>query len=421
MSEAGIGSVRLPGIRNARVGEKIAREAVHRALGKLAVGSLTVHEGARSAHFGLPAENAQPHAEIHVHDPAVYAQMLSGGSIAAGEAYMRGHWSSPDLLQVTRLFCANMAVLDGFDDSQSVMVKMALKAAHFFNRNTHAGSRDNISAHYDLGNEFFRLFLDPTMMYSSAVFERPDASLEQAATDKLDAICQQLELCANDHLMEIGTGWGGMAIHAAQHYGCRVTTTTISREQYEHASQRVRELGLEDRITVLCQDYRNLQGRFDKLVSIEMIEAVGHDFYSSYFNCCSRLLKDTGKMVIQAITISDQRYDRARRSVDYIKRYIFPGGCLPSLAVIADHLARDTDMQMVHLRDITRDYAITLAHWRQRFLQELETVREMGFDDRFIRMWEFYLCYCEGGFRERIIGTVQLALAKPGYRPPAAG
>ncbi|SRR6056297_296223 len=421
MSEAGIGSVRLPGIRNARVGEKIAREAVHRALGKLAVGSLTVHEGARSAHFGLPAENAQPHAEIHVHDPAVYAQMLSGGSIAAGEAYMRGHWSSPDLLQVTRLFCANMAVLDGFDDSQSVMVKMALKAAHFFNRNTHAGSRDNIAAHYDLGNDFFRLFLDPTMMYSSALFDAPQTTLEEASVAKLDELCRQLELSPRDHLLEIGTGWGGMAIHAAREFGCRVTTTTISREQYEFACQRVAEEGLEDRVTLLCEDYRNLDGSYDKLVSVEMIEAVGHEFYSEYFRTCSSLLKPDGKMVIQAITMADQRYDAARDGVDFIKRYIFPGGCLPSIAVIAKHLAQDTDMQMVHLRDITEDYAITLAHWRERFLARLDAVRALGFGEEFIRMWEYYLCYCEGGFRERVISTVQLAFAKPGFRFAGVG
>jgi cyclopropane-fatty-acyl-phospholipid synthase len=295
--------------------------------------------------------------------------------------------------------------------------RLGLRLAHLLNRNTHSGSRRNISAHYDLGNDFFRLFLDPTMMYSSAIFESPADTLETAAVAKLDEICRQLELSPEDHLLEIGTGWGGMAIHAASRYGCRVTTTTISREQYEHARAEVERHGLSDRITVLCEDYRQLTGEYDKLVSIEMIEAVGHDFYRSYFQCCSKLLKADGKMVIQAITIPDQRYDRARRSVDYIKRYIFPGGCLPSLAVIAQHIAEDTDLQLVHLRDITRDYARTLAHWRERFLANLDSVRAMGFDERFIRMWEFYLCYCEGGFRERIIGTAQLAFAKPGYRP----
>jgi cyclopropane-fatty-acyl-phospholipid synthase len=297
---------------------------------------------------------------------------------------------------------------------------MGLKLAHSLNRNTRKGSRKNIAAHYDLGNDFFHLFLDPTMMYSAAVFDTSEATLEDASQAKLNEICLQLELTPDDHLVEIGTGWGGMAIHAATHYGCRVTTTTISREQYEYARQRVAELGLTDRITVLCEDYRNLTGQFDKLVSVEMIEAVGHQFYGNYFARCSALLKPSGKMVIQAITISDQRYRQARDTVDFIKRFIFPGGCLPSLAVIADHIARDTDMQIVHLRDITQDYARTLACWRERFTEQLEAVRRMGFDDHFIRMWEFYLCYCEGGFRERIIGTVQLSFAKPGYRLPGA-
>ena len=419
MNDISVSRIRLlPQARSLFSGD-LARRMLFRVLDNIGTGSLTLHDGSDTWQFGSQEAASDPHAEVVVHNRDVYRKVLTGGTIASGEAYIEGDWSATDLTEVTRLFSANLGMMEAMEARQHWYTRLGLQLAHMINRNTHEGSKRNISAHYDLGNDFFQLFLDPTMMYSSAVFEGSDVSLEQAAIDKLDTICQQLELKADDHLMEIGTGWGGMAIYAAQRYGCRVTTTTISREQYEHARARVCELGLEDRITVLCEDYRNLQGRFDKLVSIEMIEAVGHDFYSSYFNCCSRLLKDTGKMVIQAITISDQRYDRARRSVDYIKRYIFPGGCLPSLAVVADHVAKDTDMQMVHLRDITRDYAMTLAHWRERFTQQLDAVRSMGFDDRFIRMWEFYLCYCEGGFRERIIGTVQLALAKPGYRCPA--
>ena len=416
MSDISIGSMPLPRDRRVSVGEKLAREAVFRVLGKLSIGSLTLHEGPHSHHFGEIRER-QPRAEVHVHDPAVYGQILTGGSIATGEAYIRGHWSSPEPVEVTRLFSANLPVLESFDASQSWLVKLALKLSHRIKRNTRDGSRDNIAAHYDLGNEFFQLFLDPTMMYSSALFEDQLASLESASEAKLDELCQQLELQPGDHLLEIGTGWGGMAIHAARHYGCRVTTTTISREQYNFACERVREEGLEQRVTLLCEDYRNLQGQYDKLVSIEMIEAVGHEFYRDYFQRCSELLRPEGKMVIQAITVADQRYQQARDSVDFIKRYIFPGGCLPSVAVIADHVARDTDMQMVHLRDITQDYALTLQHWRTRFLDRLDEVRAQGFDEEFIRMWDYYLCYCEGGFRERIIGTVQLSMAKPAYRP----
>ena len=416
MNEVSIGTLRLPQTRSARVGEKIAREAIFRLLSKLQVGSLTLHEGPCSHHFGSIDKPHEPQAEVHIHSPAVYSQMLTGGSIGSGEAYMKGYWSSPDAMDVMRIFSANLVLLNKFDASQSVFIKLALKIAHRFNRNTYKGSQLNIAAHYDLGNEFFQLFLDPTMMYSSALFSDKSASLEVASETKLDELCQQLELKPGDHLLEIGTGWGGMAIHAAKNFGCRVTTTTISQEQYDFASARVMEEGLEGQITLLCEDYRNLTGEYDKLVSVEMIEAVGHDFYQNYFRMCSGLLKPNGKMVIQAITMADQRYKEARDSVDFIKRYIFPGGCLPSVAVMAQHIARDTDMQIVHLRDITNDYAETLAHWRQRFLANLEAVRGMGFSEEFVRMWDFYLCYCEGGFRERVISTVQLAFAKPDYR-----
>jgi len=401
---------RLPALQT------LARRVCLRLLANIQFGSLVLHDGGEAFHFGTTGDPAQPHAEVHVHDRGLYRMMLSGGSIASGEAYMQGMWTSPNLVAVMRLFSANLPTLELLESRQSWLVRLGLKLSHALKRNTHSGSRKNISAHYDLGNDFFRLFLDPTMMYSAALFETDRTGLDEASVAKLDELCRQLELDSGDHLLEIGTGWGGLAIHAASNYGCRVTTTTISKEQYEYARARVRAAGLEDRVTVLCEDYRKLEGSFDKLVSVEMIEAVGHDFYSSYFSRCSQLLKPNGKMVIQAITIADQRYEAARKSVDFIQRYIFPGGSLPSVAVIADHLARDTDMQMVHLRDITRDYALTLAHWRERFLAAQAAVRQLGFDQTFVRMWEFYLAYCEGGFRERIIGTVQLAFAKPGYR-----
>ena len=416
MNNVSIASIGLPQVRSARIGDRLSREAMFRVFGKIEVGSLTLYEGTQVFHFGLPGGPGEPQAEVHIHNASVYGQMLSGGSIGAGEAYIKALWSSPKLVEVTRLFSANMVALDSLEATQSWVLKLALKIAHRLNRNTRAGSKDNITAHYDLGNEFFHLFLDPTMMYSSAIFSDTTMTLEAASEAKLDEICRQLELNGDDHLLEIGTGWGGMAIHAAKYYGCRVTTTTISVEQYDYACARVKKEGLEGQITLLCEDYRSLTGEYDKLVSIEMIEAVGHEFYKNYFEKCTKLLKNSGKMVIQAITIADQRYKEARDSVDYIKRYIFPGGCLPSVAVIADHVANDTDLQIVHLRDITEDYAITLAHWRERFLGALDAVEKMGFDQEFIRMWDFYLCYCEGGFRERIISTVQLALAKPGYR-----
>ena len=416
MSNTSVSQIRIPALDGLGFRRGIAKQLLLRVLAKLETGSLTLHDGLESYSFGNHDDPEQPHAEVHVHDAAVYRQILTGGTIAAGETYIQGAWTSPDPVAVTRLFSANMATMDSMEAGQSLLMRLGLKLAHRLNRNTHDGSRKNISAHYDLGNDFFSLFLDPTMMYSSALFSGQDITLEAASIAKLDEMCRQLELTDSDHLLEIGTGWGGMAIHAAQKYGCRVTTTTISKEQFDHASAKVREAGLQDQVTVLCEDYRKLTGTYDKLVSIEMIEAVGHEFYSNYFQCCSQLLRPHGKMVIQAITMSDQRYQEARDTVDFIKRYIFPGGCLPSIAVISDHLARDTDMQMVHLRDITPDYATTLAHWRERFMSRLEDVGAQGFDEQFMRMWEFYLAYCEGGFRERIIGTVQLAFAKPGYR-----
>ena len=416
MSELSAGGIGLPGNTVADRGDTMSRRAVFRLLGNLQCGSLTLHEGSQSWHFGDAAEAAGPQAEVHIHDPAVYRQILLGGSIATGEAYFQGRWSSPELTTVTRLFSANLAVLSGMDVSQSWTTRIGLRLAHLFNRNSLKGSRRNISAHYDLGNDFFRLFLDPTMRYSSALYADGATTLEEASVAKLDEICRQLELAPEDHLLEIGTGWGGMAVHAARNYGCRVTTTTISQEQYEYARDKVAAEGLEDRVTVLCEDYRNLSGQFDKLVSIEMIEAVGHQYYREYFQTCSQLLRPEGKMVLQAITMADQRYEQARDSVDYIKRYIFPGGCLPSVSVIADHVARYTDMQIVRLRDITEDYAQTLAHWCERFTASLDAVRAMGFDEEFVRMWEYYLCYCEGGFRERIIGTVHMTFAKPAYR-----
>ena len=415
MSNASVNAIRVPGLLGRWRGEGFSRRMVKRLLGGLVGGSLTLQDGERMERYG-DAGSEGIHAVVNVHDGQVFQHVLTGGVIGARESYMLGHWSSPSLVDVIRLFSANMDTMQSMDARSSRLRQWLLKCLHAFNSNSLTGSRRNIGAHYDLGNEFFKLFLDPSMMYSSAVYPSADAGLDQAALHKLELLCRELELTASDHLLEIGTGWGGMAIYAATHYGCRVTTTTISREQYNYARERVASLGLQDQVTVLCEDYRKLSGKYDKIVSIEMLEAVGHEYYQEYFRRCSDLLWPDGKFAIQVITVQDQRYKQARDSVDFIKRYIFPGGCLPSLEVLSRHVARDTDMQMVNLRDITQDYARTLADWRQRFLAAREAVREQGFDERFERMWEFYLCYCEGGFRERIISTVQLTLVKPDYR-----
>lgn len=417
MSEATVREIsRLPVVSRIKH-PHVARDLLLRVLRNIKVGTLTIRDGDDIFKLGDDTRSESPHADVTVLNPRVYWRILTGGTIASGEAYIDSDWTSHNLSEVTRLFSANMTTMEAMMDRQHWWTRLVLKLAHLGNRNTLDGARKNISAHYDLGNEFFSLFLDPSMMYSAAVFPHPKANLEEASRHKLELICQDLELTADDHLVEIGTGWGGMAIHAAENYGCRVTTTTISREQFEHTRSEVARRGLENRVTVLFQDYRTLQGEFDKLVSIEMIEAVGHDFYDSYFRCVSDLLKPTGKAVIQAITIPDQRYARARDTVDFIKRYIFPGGCLPSLGVISANLAEHTDLHLTNLRDITQDYANTLEAWHHAFLEQLDKVRDMGFDNRFIRMWRFYLSYCEGGFRERIIGTFQITMAKPGYRP----
>jgi len=404
---------------------RLARKLVLSKLATLESGRLTVHEkyleddgqpSASAAHiyqFGPNAQGANLDAHLEVLHPSVYGRVLTGGSIGAGEAYMEGAWTSPDLVKVIRVMVANMALLNQLDNRWSFASRWLLKLLHRMNTNSVSGSRKNIAAHYDLGNDFFGLFLDPSMLYSSAVFPRPDASLAEASEFKLAKICRKLKLQASDHLLEIGTGWGGMAVYAAKHYGCRVTTTTISREQYEYAKAWVEREGLQDRVTLLLKDYRDLEGQFDKLVSIEMIEAVGHEYYATFFSRCSRLLKPQGLMVMQAITIQDQRFHSYKNSVDFIQRYIFPGGCLPSNEVIARHIAQDTDMQIVGMDDITFDYAKTLSAWREHFMGKLDAVKAQGFDQRFINMWDYYFCYCEGGFLERAISTAQFVFAKP--------
>ena len=396
--------------------DRLAKKGVIKALNQIRVGRLVLEDNGEITEFGQSADEASVMAHIFVHQSASYRDILFGGTIGAAEAYMLGRWSSSNLLDVVRLMVLNLSMLNEMDRDRPFLSRLSTKILHKFNANTPSGSRKNISAHYDLGNEFFKLFLDPTMMYSAAIYPNDDSTLEQASLHKLDTICRKLRLNENDHLLEIGTGWGGLAIHAAKHYGCRVTTTTISQEQYNYAREAVEREGLQDKVTLLLKDYRDLTGSYNKLVSIEMIEAVGHEYYASYFSQCSKLLTDDGLMLIQAITIADQRYHRAKDSVDFIQRYIFPGGCLPSNEIIASCIRKFTDMHIVALHDIGIDYAKTLAEWRKRFHANIDQVKAQGFDDVFCRMWEYYLCYCEGGFSERAISTAQMVFAKPQAR-----
>ena len=395
----------------------IAEQAVRHRLGELRHGALVIRDGTKLDRYGASVASNPLTVALRVHDPRFYSEMAFGGSIGAGEAYMKGYWSVDDLTALMQLVLRNRDVLDGMETGWARLVMPLQKVLHWMARNSREGSRRNIQAHYDLGNKFFQLFLDPTMMYSSAVFERPTMTLEEASVAKLDRICRKLALKPGDRVMEIGAGWGGFAIHAAQRYGCQVTTTTISSSQHQLARQRIAAAGLQDRVTLLLADYRDLTGQYDKLVSIEMIEAVGHQYYDDYFRKCSELLKPQGAMLLQAITIADQRYEAAKKSVDFIQRYIFPGSCIPSVAAIGDAVARVTDMRLYHLEDIGPCYATTLRRWRENFNRNLDQVRAMGYPDEFIRMWEFYFCYCEAGFIERVIGDVQMLLVKPLARP----
>ena len=394
---------------------QFAKKQILKRLRLLKVGKLVLIDGNEKHVFGTLAPN-NIEATIKVYDQRFYGEIAFGGSIGAGEAYMLNYWSTDNLTNVIRLMCVNQSVMDTLEGGYQWAAKPLLKVLHWLNSNTAEGSRKNIAAHYDLGNAMFALFLDPTMMYSSAIFNENTPTLQAASELKLKTICDKLDLQATDHVVEIGTGWGGFAIYAATHYGCKVTTTTISQQQYALAKERVEAAGLQDKITLLLEDYRHLTGTFDKLVSIEMIEAVGYQFYDTYFAKVSSLLKPNGLACIQAITIADQRYEAAKKSVDFIQRYIFPGSCIPSNTAMLSSISKVSDLRLFDLEDIGPHYATTLRIWRENFFMHINEVRNLGYSETFIKMWEFYLCYCEGGFAERALGDVHLVLAKPQNR-----
>ena len=364
--------------------------------------------------FTLQCGNsAEPAATVDVHDDRFYTTLAAGGAVGASEAYMQGMWTCDQLTLLVQVLLRNTSVLRGLGNA--AYKKPLYKLLHLMNRDSVDGSKKNISAHYDLGNKLFENFLDPTMTYSSGFFEQSDSTMQQASTAKLDRICQKLALSESDHVVEIGTGWGSFALHAARNYNCKITTTTISEEQYQLACQRVKDAGMQDRIEIVKKDYRLLTGQYDKLVSIEMIEAVGLAYLGNYFEKCASLLKPAGKMLIQAITIADQQYEFSKRNVDFIQRYIFPGGALPSVTALTNTATNKTDLRMTALEDITGHYATTMRKWREKFYLNVEQITELGYDNRFLRMWEYYLCYCEGGFEEKSIGCVQAEFTKPTY------
>jgi cyclopropane-fatty-acyl-phospholipid synthase len=362
--------------------DKLARRIVLSRLAMLESGQIIVCENGEQVAFGHLTQDFPLAVQLHVLNPKFYSEIAFGGAIGAGEAYIEGYWACANLSEMLRILIRNREVLEKVDSGLAFFAKPLRKVLHALNRNTRSGSRKNIAAHYDLGNDFYQLWLDEKMMYSSAYFATTDTTLEDAAAAKLDRICRKLDLSARDSVIEIGTGWGGFAIHAAQHFGCHVTTTTISQQQYNYAKQAISDAGLEDKITLLFQDYRDLEGRFDKLVSIEMIEAVGHEYHDTYFKKCCELLKPEGQMLLQAITIADQRFDQYKTGVDFIKRYIFPGGCLTSVTDMSRTLTRHTDMRVIHLEDIGSHYATTLRHWHDRFFARIEEVRELGYSAR---------------------------------------
>jgi cyclopropane-fatty-acyl-phospholipid synthase len=400
------------------MGDRLARAIVHRLLALTRRGLLEVREpGGAVARFGEVDGSAPLHAVLEVHSPTFYRRLLRG-SVGLAEAHMDGLWASPDLVTLVRLAARNGEALD----RPRRWLRPVIGPVRFMARarNTITRSRRQIAAHYDLGNRLFALFLDEQMMYSSAIFPTADATLEEASQHKIETVCRKLALAPADHLLEIGSGWGALAVHAARHYGCRVTTTTISREQHDHAQALVRAAGLQDRVTVLLRDYRELQGRYDKLVSIEMIEAVGWKDFGTFFARCSDLVAPDGLMLLQAITIDERAYHVEKGNRSFIATYVFPGGCLPSSEIIARCVALRTDLRTVGAHDITRHYAETLRHWRARFTERVDDVHALGYDERFVRLWNLYLAYCEAGFRERRIRDVQLLLAKPLWRGDAA-
>ncbi len=383
---------------------------------RITSGVLTLLEGRRHHEFGQ-ADPALPNATIDVRDSRFWRAVASRGSIGAGESYAKGWWTSPNPADVVRLFVRNQDVLVGMESGLARLSRPFLALYHALRRNSEKGSRDNIRAHYDVSNDFFALFLDDTMTYSCGIFENQETTLREASIAKIDHLCRKLELRPGDHLLEIGTGWGALALHAAREYGCRVTTTTISDEQHRLAAQRIQKAGLDDRITLLLQDYRKLDGRFDKLVSVEMIEAVGASYYGEFFRRSSELLKPGGTMALQAITIADQHYESARRSVDFIQRHIFPGSCIPSVTALCSAMTKAGDLRLVDLEDIGPHYVRTLASWRANLIEKWSEARAMGYSSEFLRMWEFYFAYSEGGFAERHISDVHMLLQRPGTHP----
>jgi cyclopropane-fatty-acyl-phospholipid synthase len=394
--------------------EAVARRVIHALLERMSVGSVEIVEDGVSRRFG----HGDPSATVYVRSPRMWTK-LRHGSRGLAESYAHGLWDSPDPADVVRVCALNIEPFDRVRQKLAPLRAPLRRALGVGRRNTRERARNAVAAHYDRGNDLFELMLDPTMTYSCGFFESPDSTLEEASLAKLERVCGKLRLGPEDHVLEIGTGWGSFALHAATEHGCRVTTTTLSREQFDYTSGLIERAGLEDRVTLLLEDYRDLRGRYDKLVSIEMIEAVGWREFGTFFDRCSDLLEPDGSMLLQAITIDDRAYEVEKLSASFIREMIFPDGCLPSLEVMSSRVARHSDLRFIGLEDITAHYVPTLRAWRANLENSAAELRRRGYDDHFQRLWRFYLAYCEAGFAERRIRDVQALLAKPGFREEA--
>ena len=392
----------------------IFKSGLQKKFKNLKTGHISVNDGDETFSFGDSSSGES--VSVDIHSQEFYVMTGSGGALGIAEAYVAGYWSSDDVVKLFQIILRNRDILLSLEKGFAKLVKPINKMIHRGRQNTLKGSKENILAHYDLSNDFYKLWLDPSMTYSCAFFNNDSVTLEEASIEKLDRICRKLDLSEDDSVLEIGTGWGSFSIHAAKNYGCKVTTTTISDAQFDYARSRIKDEGLESKITLINKDYRDLDGKYDKIVSIEMIEAVGYEFIPDYFSKLSSLLNNNGLVALQGITYNDQNFEVYKDSVDFIKKYIFPGSCLISIAQIIDVIKKDTDLAMVDMEDITKHYAVTLNRWRKNFMDVIPKVKEMGYSQAFINMWEFYFLYCEAGFSERNIGDVQMIFAKSGSR-----
>jgi len=379
---------------------------------KITYGKIIIIDRSGSYSFGNENLLNDLKVRITINHPIFYRKLLIGGSNGAAESYIAGEWEIDNLTNLIEMVIRNELLLEKIDNGLAKIKNYLLKFLAFFSTNTRKIAKKNIHAHYDLGNDFFRCFLDPLLMYSAAVYPNDSSQLDEAALYKLTIIGEKLQLTPSDHLLEIGTGWGGLAIFLAQKYGCRITTTTISDQQYQYVKEKIEQLNLNHQITLLKQDYRDLKGQYDKLVSIEMIEAIGHQYFGQFFKICNALLKPGGLMFLQAIVINDQTYQKARNEIDFIKKYIFPGGCLPSIYTLSKATANYTRLQLIHLCDISAHYVKTLSDWKINFENNLDNIKQLGFSNEFIRMWEYYFCYCMAGFNQKYIGDIQAVWRK---------